>query len=643
MGIIDYSIIAVYLISMVGIGLYVQKKSSTDIDSYFLGNRSIPWWALGISGMASNLDITGTMVVTAMLFTMGMNGFFVEYRGGVCVLLVFMIVFIGKWNRRSKVMTMAEWMHYRFGKGKDGDCARLIFAIFTLVNTIAMITYFCKGAGKFAAEFLNIPAFMGLPPDFWAAILMIVLAMIYTVASGLQGVVWTDVFQSLLIFITIMAVAGICFFNYSLPEKFTLSTSVNNAKLTQYNKNNPNNQILPGHSITKSGKEYTLKESKGKKYLEWETTKTEWTSLKPKHRFSFPDITSYSMFNLFGICIFFYFFKAILEGFGGGGGAGMMVQRLFAAKNENEAGLLSLLWTFLLSFRWLFMVSLCIMGIYLSTKTPITDPEMVLPTVIDKLIPVGLKGLLVAGLVAAAMSTFDSTVNCGASYWVKDIYQAFIKPNATEKQLIRHSRISSILVVLIALILSLTVTSINEIWNWITMALGGGLFIPVLARWYWWRLNGWGFSAGVGVGMISAVLVKLILPVGFAAYVPFLVSCGSSLLALIIVTLLTKPNDEEVLYNYYKTTRPFGIWGHIKTKLPIEQKKLLSKEHILDIVSLIIAIPWQTCLYMLFMAFVTKDITQMAILAAIVIALSIVLYFTWFKHLADYTEDEEEA
>jgi solute:Na+ symporter, SSS family len=638
MGIIDYSIIVVYLLGMVAVGLYFQRKASSDIDSYFLGSRNIPWWALGISGMASNLDVTGTMVVTAMLFVMGMNGFFVEYRGGVCVVLVFMIAFIGKWNRRSKVMTMAEWMHYRFGKGLDGDCARLIFAIFTLVSTIAMITYFCKGAGKFAAEFMNIPPFLGLPPDFWAAIIMIALAMIYTVASGLQGVVWTDVFQSLLIFITIISVAGICFFNYSLPEKFTLSTSVNNAKLTQYNKNNPDNQILTGHSITKSGKEYTLKESKGKKYLEWETTKSEWTSLKPKHRFSFPDITSYSMFNLMAICIFFYFFRALLEGFGGSGS--YMTQRLFAAKNEREAGLLSLFWTFLLSFRWLFMVSLCVMGIYLSTKAPITDPEMVLPNVIDKLIPMGLKGLLVAGLVSAAMSTFDSTVNCGASYWVKDIYQAFINPKASEKQLVKQSKISSVIVVGIALLLSLTVTSINEIWNWITMALAGGMFIPVLARWYWWRLNGWGFSAGVGVGMVSAIFVKLLLPVNAAAYTPFLISCGASLLALIIVTLLTKPNDEEVLYNYYKSTKPFGIWGHIKAKLPTEQKKLLTREHILDIVSLIIAIPWQTCLYMLFMTFVTKDISQMIILIIIVIVLSIVLYFTWFKHLSDYSEEE---
>jgi len=124
----------------------------------------------------------------------------------------------------------------------------------------------------------------------------------------------------------------------------------------------------------------------------------------------------------------------------------------FASRSDRESGLLSLFWTFLLSFRWPFIAAIAIMGVVLGTQQGvIKDPETVLPVVINQLVPVGIKGLLVAGLMAAAMSTFDSTVNAGAAYWVKDIYQTYINPKATSKQLMSHSRWSSVIIVILGL------------------------------------------------------------------------------------------------------------------------------------------------------------------------------------------------
>ena len=153
---IDLIIVFFYLLAIVMVGMVAQKKASKGIDSYFLGNRKLPWWALGASGMASNTDIAGTMINTAFIYALGTKGFFIEIRGGVTLIMAFLMVFMGKWNRRSQVMTQAEWMHFRFGKGKEGDIARVISAIAAIIMTIAMVTYFVLGAGKFVGEFLGI-------------------------------------------------------------------------------------------------------------------------------------------------------------------------------------------------------------------------------------------------------------------------------------------------------------------------------------------------------------------------------------------------------------------------------------------------------------------------------------------------------
>jgi SSS family solute:Na+ symporter len=219
MSFLDYSIVVVYLAGMLIMGFMLQKKASAGIDSFFLGDRNLPWWALGASGMASNLDVSGTMINTAWVFALGAMGMFVEIRGGVTLIMAFLMIFMGKWNRRAQVMTMAEWMRFRFGTKREGDVARLMAAVSIILVTIAMITYFAIGSGKFIDEFLGIPSFLGLSSEFWAAMLMIVLSSIYTVLSGLYGVVWTDVVQGVLIFFMIVYVAVLAF-GQTLPESF---------------------------------------------------------------------------------------------------------------------------------------------------------------------------------------------------------------------------------------------------------------------------------------------------------------------------------------------------------------------------------------------------------------------------------------
>ena len=604
MSFIDLAIVILYLLTITLIGLYFERRASAGIDSYFLGGRKIPWWALGSSGMASNFDVSGTMINVALIYAFGAVGFFVEMRGGLVLIMAFLMIFMGKWTRRSKVMTLAEWMTYRFGDGIQGKAARIISAISTLIITIAIVSYFSVGAGKFIGDILSIPEFFGLSSEFWAASLIIVLTTIYTVASGLQGVVWTDVFQGVLIFVMIIIVCTISLLSADIPNVFSISVPLKDGS-----------------------------------FLPIETTKDAWTSILPSWELSFPENSSYSIYNLFGIALLFYLIKVVIEGSAGTGG--YMAQRFFAARSDRDAGLLSLLWIFLLSFRWPFIAAIAVLGISygVSSGEIISDPEKVLPTVIFNILPLGLKGLLVAGLMAAAMSTFSSLINSGASYWVRDIYQEFINPDATEKKLIVHSRLSSVIIVLLGLGLTINIKSINEIWGWLTMGLGAGMVVPLLVRWYWWRMNGYGFTAGTVFGMGTAIVQKLFYPEA-TEYMSFAILLVSSFSATIIGTLLTEQTSKETLINFYKTTRPFGFWKPIKSLLPDEKKTQINSENRRDIIAISFALPWQMVLFLTGMTVILRRMDLFIYLFVLLIFLSAGLYYFWFRHLSDEVKVE---
>ncbi|MBN2104558.1 sodium:solute symporter [bacterium] len=444
-----------------------------------------------------------------------------------------------------------------------------------------------------------------LKAQFLAALLMIFLAMLYTVASGLYGVVWTDVFQGVLIFGTLIFICITALTKFGLPDTFFISVPM------------------------KDGTFQAI-----------QTTREAWSHPLPPWKLAFPKDSMYSVYNLFGIAIFFYLVKVTIEGCGGT--SQYMIQRFYASRSDREAGLLSLFWTFLLSFRWPFITAIAIMGIALgSQQGVISDPEKVLPVVVNKLVPIGIKGFLVAGLMAAAMSTFDSTVNAGAAYWVKDIYQAYINPRASQKTLMKHSRWASVLIVILGLLFSLTIRNINEIWGWITMSIGAGMIIPTLLRWYWWRMNGYGYALGMAAGMIAAVVQRLVFP-GVPEYVSFSFASGFSLVGTILGTYLTRPTEKKVLDQFYKTTRPFGFWNPIRNQISPTIREHINKENRRDIISTFFAVPWQVVLFLTMMMLIMKAWNTLFVLLGILAVLSVGLYLNWFRHLSTEVKMEDE-
>ena len=589
---IDYTIIAVYLTALIGIGLYLQRRAGRSIDDFFLGDNRMPWWALGASGMASNLDVSGTMIIAALIYALGVQGFYIEIRGGVVLLLAFFMIFMGKWNRRAAVMTLAEWMEFRFGSGRQGQAARLLAAIANLLFAIATVTYFAQGAGIFLGTLL------GISPDL-AAIGMIALASIYTIASGLYGVVYTDVFQGFLIFGVIAYVIYMVMTGFPIPETFTVSVPLADGGF----------QSMP-------------------------MTREAWTNVIPDWTKELPG--EYGQYSLFGVGILFYLFRSCIDGMSGTGG--YIIQRFYAAKDEREAGLLSAFWIVLLSLRWPFVISIAILGIsYGVSNEVIANPEEVLPVVLIELIPTGLKGLLIAGLIAAAMSTFDSVVNAGAAYWTRDIYQRFVNPDADETRLVLHSRLSSAAVVVLGMLSTYAFESLNDIWGWLTMGLGAGLLVPQVIRWYWWRFNGYGYAGGTLVGMVLAIGQRIVAP-ALGEIAGFVLIGGGTFVAAIAITYLTDPTRPEVLKTFFRDTKPFGFWQPVRDRIEALEMDAIRAENRRDIVAIGLAVPWQLVLFLTTMMFVTRAWSTFFTLLGVLVALTVGLYFTWFRHLS--TSDE---
>lgn len=595
MVIIDYAIIVTYLLVLIGIGIYLQKKASRSTESFFLGDKNMPWWALGASGMASNLDVSGTMIIAALIYAMGVQGFFIEIRGGVVLILAFFMIFMGKWNRRANVMTTAEWMEFRFGKGKQGEAARILAAIAQLTFAIWAISYFIQGAGIFLSELL------GISPDL-AAIIMITLCAFYAALSGLYGVVYTEVFQGVLILVVIVYVVIHVMMNITLPEEFIVSVPVGDGTFTQIKQN-----------------------------------LSDWTSFLPKWEMNMPG--EYAQYNLIGIATMMYILRSTIDGMSGSGG--YMIQRFYAAKDEREVGLLSVFWIFLLSFRWPFIMSIAILGVsYSQLGNVIDNPETVLPKVLIELFPAGIKGLLIAGLLAAAMSTYVAIVNSGAAYWVNDLYQRFINPQASNKKLIWHSRISSIAIVILGLMSTYLFKSLNDVWGFLTMGFGVGLIVPQFIRWYWWRFNGYGYAGGTVVGMTAAIVIRFVFD-GFTEMETFYLTAAITFFACIFISLMFPPTNNQTLDEFYETTKPFGFWKPVKERIDVINVEKIDTENRRDIWSTVVAVPWMLFMGITPMLMVTKQWNYFFYACGILLVLSTFLYFNWYKHLSTARTESE--
>jgi Na+/proline symporter len=641
LAIIDYIIIIGYLGLSLTMGLIMTKKASGSLDHYFLGGRSLPWWMLGIAGMANWFDLTGTMIITSFLYMLGPRGLFIEFRGGAVLVLAFMLAFTGKWHRRSGCMTAAEWITYRFGEGKAAEGVRLLTAVMGVVSCVMILAYLIRGASLFLGMFFPFPPMA-------TTLVLVTVTTLYTMSSGFYGVVLTDLVQSFIVIISCFIISFMAW--QMVPDAASLAATA---------------QAVTGNA-------------------DWINSQPQWHTTMP---------AGYKAYEPLIMMAMFYLLRNILGGLGTGA-----EQRYFGAKSDRDCGLQSLLQGVMVMFRWPLMIGFAVMGIYLVNslypkagtteqvaaaihkhypqtaepfwhdltssivnapathppeliasletilgsdwpgKLPLigfkggVNPEQILPAVLLNQVPIGLKGLIVVAMFAAMMSCKNGLVNAASGLFVKDIYQNFLRPKAANRELIFASYFSTLGIVIVGFYFGVAATSINNLWGWIVMGYGSGALAPGLLRLYWWRCNATGMFAGIFLGGTGAIVQRLIFP-DLPEWQQFALLGALSFVGTIVVSLLTAPTPMEILKNFYRTTRPFGWWGPLRKEFQGEDRIAIDRENRTDIITVPFAMLYQVALFLMPMQLVIKSYRSFWMTLPFLLVGLAGMYWFWWRPL----------
>lgn len=589
---LDIIIIALYLLGTIGIGFYLSKRASKNLNAYFLGGKKIPWWALGISNASGMFDIAGTMWLVSMCFVYGMKSAWLPWIWPIFN-QVFLMVYLSAWLRRSNVMTGAEWLKTRFGSGRGAELCNLAVVIFAVVSAVGFISYAFKGIGKFAVIFFP----WQLSPDTYAVIIFVITTL-YVVKGGMYSVVFTELLQFVIMTIAAIAV-GVIAIN-------TVSVDALNA-------------VIPvGWKDLFFGWELDL----------------DWTGVIDSVNQKMQD----DGFSLFGFFFMMMLFKGILSSLAGPV-PNYDMQRILATKNAKEAAKMSGLVSLVMFFpRYMMVAGLTIlalvyMGPEIQASNEVFDFEQILPFAISNFIPVGLSGLLIAGLLAAFMSTYAATVNAAPAYIVNDIYKRYFKPNGSEKQYIYMSYLVSTLLVVVGVGVGYLISSINEIMQWIFGALFGGYAAANVLKWHWWRFNAYGYFWGMMSGLIASLALPFIFPELQPLYAfPYLLLAG--VIGSVVGTLSTAAEDDEVLISFYQKVRPWGCWGPIKAKVLLQNPDFASNHAFArDAVNIVVGMIWQISLVVLPIYLVIREMVPMAMAFAVMLLTSFILKKNWYDKL----------
>ena len=603
---VDVAIIVAYLLTSVLVGYWVSHRASRDLRAYFLGGNTMPWYVLGISNASGMFDISGTMLLVYWMFVYGLKSVWIPWLWPTFN-QVFLMVFLSSWLRRSNAMTGAEWIQTRFGKGRGAQLAHIIVVIYAFVSIIGFFSYGFKGFGKFASTFLP----WHLTPNQYA-LGLIAITTIYVIKGGMFSVVITEVLQFCILSIASFAVAIIAM------------TKVAPATLARAVPAGWDNLFFGWH------------------------LNLDWSSLIPSANAKIAE----DGYGLFGFFVMMLLFKGVLIS-AAGPAPNYDMQRVLSSKNPREASMMSGWVNIVLTFpRYCLITGLTILAVVFFSDQirgmgTHMDFELVLPYALARFVPAGLLGFLIAGLLAAYMSNFAATVNAAPPYFVNDIYKRFINPDASPRTYVRLSYLSSFVVVVLGVAIGWYVASVNSVVLWIVSGLWGGYTASNVLKWYWWRFNGYGYFWGMVAGITSSLTVPALLSalpgvqefararsLNLDVSLGFLLIFVISIIGCLAGTLLTKPDEEQVLIDFYRRVRPWGFWGPV-LKLVRAQDPAFepNPDFLRDMFNVAVGIVWQITLVALPIYFVIQQFTRAAVAAAIVAVTSLILKFTWYDHL----------
>ena len=528
---IDSVIIVFFLLLVLVIGFAVSKTSSKNTSQYFLSGRTMPWWLLGISMVATTFSTDTPNLVTDIVRTNGVSGNWVWW---VFLLTGLLTVFVyAKLWRRSEVSTDMEFYELRYS-GKAGRFLRGFRSVYlgVIFNVLAM-SGVTLAAIKIGAIMLGLSA---IETIFYAGS----VTLIFSAVGGFRGVVYTD----FILFFTAMAGSiGAAIYIVNLPDVGGIDSIINNESI--------NNKI----------------------------------SL-------FPDLTNKeTLCTLLIIPLAVQWWSSWYPGAEPGGG-GYIAQRMLAAKNENHALGATLFFNImhyaLRPWPWI-IVALASLVVFpdvesISQAFPNIEKnklghDLAYPAMLTFL-PTGLLGLVLASLVSAYMSTISTHLNWGSSYVVNDFYKQLINQKASEKELVKVGRFSVVILMIISSIIALLLTNAYQLFDIILM-FGAGTGLIFILRWFWWRINAWSeIAAMISSGIISIALTNekifslIFNEYGLPLYMKLPLIVFITTIIWLTVTFITPADDNETLINFYKKTKPGGPgWSFIKKLDNTDNKK----------------------------------------------------------------------
>ncbi len=531
-GVIDWAIIVAFFVISLLIGLFSAKTAGTSAKEFFLSGRNMPWWLLGVSMVATTFSADTPNLVTDLVRKNGVAG---NWAWWAFLLTGMLTVFVyAKLWRRSEVTTDLEFYELRYS-GKGAAFLRAFRAIYLGVffNVVIMATV-SLAAIKIGGVML------GLTP-VETLLISSVVTVIYSSIGGLKGVLLTDFFQ---FFVAIAGSFGAAYFILNMPEIGGL------------------NNLLAHENVA--------------------------DKLDFLPDFSDPNV----YIPLFIMPIAIQWWATWYPGAEPGGG-GYIAQRMLAAKDEKNAIGATLFFNIahyaLRPWPWI-IVALASLIIYPN----ISDMQTAFPHIpVDKMgddlaysamltfLPSGMVGLVLASLMAAVMSTLSTHLNWGSSYIVNDFYLRFLKPEASDKELVAVGRISTVGLMVLSAFLALALSSALSAFN-ILLQIGAGTGLIFILRWFWWRINAYTEISAMAISFVVAIFFEVINPkVNWIlipenqAYLKLVYSVTITTIGWLIVTFVTQPEKDEVLLSFYRKVTPaaFG-WKKVLDRYPNEQQEI---------------------------------------------------------------------
>ena len=523
---LDWTIILLFFLTFILIGLFTSKKSGKNSKEYFLSGRNMPWWLLGISMVATTFSADTPNLVTNIVREKGVSGNWTWWA--FLLTGMFTVYLYSKLWRRSKVLTDLEFYELRYS-GKEAVFLRAFRAIYLGVffNVIIMASV-CLAGIKIGGILLGLSPFECI---FYSSL----ITVLYSTLGGLRSVIYTDLIQF------IIAMVGSIWATYyiiNLEEVGGLGVMLSHSnvidKLNFFPSSGDMDQLLIVLIIPLA--------------VQW------WAVWYPGAE---------------------------------PGGGGYIAQRMLSAKDEKNAIYSTLLFNIthyvIRPWPWI-LIALSSLVVFpnldsIATAFPGVDKSIIgndiaYPAMLS-LLPTGLLGLVLASLIAAFMSTISSHLNWGASYISIDFYKRFIKKNASEKEVVRIGKLSTVILMILAGFVSLQLSDSLGAFN-ILLQIGAGTGSIFLLRWFWWRVNAYSEITGMIISFFVAVYFEWIheslFDIRLKEYAELLIGVGVTTFSWLLVTILTKPTDDDKLMEFYKKIKPYGVgWNGFISKLDIKR------------------------------------------------------------------------